>query len=92
DTPVGGVLADLLQSEELGAKHRVSAMSDTDYVRWLYRTLLGREPDGAGLASYTSALGAGAIRRADVLASLVGSAELRIRHPLLFPTASLAGE
>ncbi|MFZ1102880.1 MAG: DUF4214 domain-containing protein, partial [Hyphomicrobiaceae bacterium] len=61
DTPVGGVLADLLQSEELGAKHRVSAMSDTDYVRWLYRLLLGREPDGAGLASYTSALASGAM-------------------------------
>ena len=92
DTPVGDVLAALLQSEELGARHRVSTMSDTDYVRWLYRLLLGREPDGAGLASYTSALAAGAMRRAEVLASIVGSAELRTRHPLLFPTASLAGE
>jgi hypothetical protein len=92
DTPVGDVLAALLQSEELGARHRVSTMSDTDYVRWLYRLLLGREPDGAGLASYTSALAAGPMRRADVLASLIGSAELRTRHPLLFPTASLAGE
>jgi hypothetical protein len=92
DAQVGAVLAALLHSEELGARHRVSAMSDTDYVRWLYRLLLGREPDGAGLASYTSALAAGAIRRADVLASLVGSAELRTRHPLLFPTASLAAE
>jgi hypothetical protein len=92
DTPVGNVLAALLQSEELGARHRVSTMSDADYVRWLYRRLLGREPDGDGLASYTSALATGAMRRADVLASLVGSAELRTRHPLLFPTASLAAQ
>jgi hypothetical protein len=92
DTPVGSILAALLHSVELGARHGVSTMSDTDYVRWLYRLLLGREPDGAGLASYTSALTVGAMRRADVLASIVGSAELRARHPLLFPAASLAGE
>jgi hypothetical protein len=90
--PVGGVLAALLQSDEAAARHRVSITADADYVRWLYRTLLGRDPDGAGLASYTSALAAGTMRRADVLASIVGSAELRTRHPLLFPTASLAGE
>jgi hypothetical protein len=89
-TPVGKVLAALLASEELDARHHVSTMSDPDYVRLLYRLLLGREPDGAGLASYGSALAAGTMRRADVLASILASAELRTRHPLLFPTAGFA--
>jgi hypothetical protein len=91
-TPVADVLAALLLSDELAAKHEIARMSEADYVRLLYRLLLGREPDGAGLASYTAALAAGTMRRADVLRGIVGSAELRTRHPLLFPTASLAAE
>jgi hypothetical protein len=91
-TPVGNLLAALILSDELSATHHVSEMTETDYVRLLYRILLGREPDGAGLASYTAALATGGMRRADVLRSIIGSAELRTRHPLLFPTASLAAE
>jgi hypothetical protein len=91
-TAVGDLLAALLQSDELSATHRVSEMTDPNYVRLLYRILLGREPDGAGLASYASALASGRMRRADVLRSIISSAELRTRHPMLFPTASLAAE
>src|SRR5262249_26833336 len=91
-TPVGEVLASLLASDEFGDSHHLSRMSDDNYVRLLYRLLLGREPDGAGLASYTSALAAGRMLRAEVLASIIGSTELRTRHPLLFPTASLAAD
>jgi hypothetical protein len=91
-TPVGDVLTALIQSDELGAQHQVSRMSDADYVRLIYRILLGREPDGAGLASYMSALAADTMRRADIVRSIIGSDELRTRHPLLFPTAGLAAE
>jgi hypothetical protein len=89
-TPVGNVLTALLQSDELGAKHQMSRLSDANYVRLIYRILLDREPDGAGLASYTSALAAGTMRREDVVRSIIGSDELRARHPLLFPTAGLS--
>jgi hypothetical protein len=90
-TPVDDVLAALLQSDELGARHHLSSrVSDVDYVRLIYRILLDREPDGAGLAGYTSALAAGTMRRADLLRSIVVSAEFRALHPLLTPTASLA--
>ena len=89
-TPVAQVLSDLLHSEELNDRHAVSRLGDRDYVRLLYRLLLGREPDGEGLASYTAALASGSMRRADVLRGILGSDELRNRHPLLSPTASLA--
>jgi hypothetical protein len=84
------MLMSLLQSEEFATRQGVSGLDDAAYVRLLYRLLLGREPDGAGLASYTSALAAGAMRREDLQRSIIGSSELRTRHPVLFPTASLA--
>lgn len=88
--PVDDMLVSLVQSREFGASHGVSRLDDADYVRLLYRVVLDREPDAAGLASYTSALTTGAMRRADVQRSLFGSGEFRIRHPLLVPAASLA--
>ena len=71
---------------------RYGSLDNAQFVRQVYRNVLGREADGAGLASYTPALAAGTMRRADLLRSIIASAEFRARHPLLSPTATIAAE
>jgi hypothetical protein len=88
--PVSDFLVAMLESEEFSAKHGAAHMGGADFVSLLYRVLLDREPDGAGLASYVSQLEAGTTSRTDVRRSIIGSDELRSWHPLLFATAGIA--
>jgi hypothetical protein len=55
------------------------ALGDAAFLDEVYRWLLKREPDDAGLASYRRELDSGAMDRNRVVASLVGSDEYRER-------------
>lgn len=50
-------------------------LSNQAYVAQLYRTTLRREPDAAGLASWTGRLDSGALNRTDMLVAFSESAE-----------------
>ena len=51
-----------------------------DFVRQAYRTLLGRDPDAAGMAHHLEQLASGRFNKMDVLASLHSSPEGRASH------------
>ncbi len=53
--------------------------SDADYVRGLYRSLLGREPDAGGMAAHLKGLSTGA-SRADILKVFLESPEFKAKH------------
>ena len=57
-----------------------AAQSNLDYVTGLYRDILGREPDDAGLAGWVSQMQAG-MSREDVRLGFLQSEEYRSKHP-----------
>ena len=63
-------LLQLAQSDEFSKKYRISAIENADFVTFLYRLLLSRDPDGAGLKSYVSQLASGALGRRQVYENL----------------------
>jgi hypothetical protein len=77
------MLLAMLGSSEFRDKHRVAALDNAGFVALLYRFLLDREPDQAGLAAYVSQLEAGTLSRADLPSRIMASAEFGARHPLL---------
>ncbi|MBR6326550.1 MAG: DUF4214 domain-containing protein [Lachnospiraceae bacterium] len=64
-----------LNSPEFTSKE---ALTDEQYVTLLYRAILGREPDAAGLADWTGLLGKGA-SRAEIVTGFVNSVEFAKR-------------
>jgi len=81
--PIADVLLSMLSSEEFNLKHGVARMGSAEFARLLYRLLLGREADAAGLASYVTQLESGSMSRVDAQRSIIHSGEFRARHPLL---------
>lgn len=57
----------------------IAGVSNEDYVKELYRTLLGREADPDGLAGYVGELDKGALSRIGVRLDILKSAEYRKR-------------
>lgn len=78
------ILGAIAQSDEFAAMHRTAFLSDAKYVTLIYRLLLGREPDGQGLADYTNRLKAGAAERGGLILALAGSDEFKAKHSVLF--------
>lgn len=79
------LLLGLLESEEFRNKHKQALSGGSaEVVSLLYRVLLDREPDEAGKKAYVTALEDGSLTAEDVAADMVGSAEFRARHPVLF--------
>ncbi|MFJ2693587.1 DUF4214 domain-containing protein [Pseudomonas sp. NPDC087336] len=66
------VIAGLTNSDE--GKAAMASADDTDYVKALYTSVLGREADDAGLENWVAVLSAGA-DRASVAQSISGSSE-----------------
>jgi hypothetical protein len=64
--------------------------SNSDYVTSLYRLLLGREPDSAGLSAHVSAMNQG-VSRITIQAAFLASAEYktRVSSKLSAPAASM---
>jgi len=63
--------------------NRYGAMTNQDYVAQLYRDVLGREADPAGLASWTALLDAGSTTRGQIL---IGFSESQEAVHLFAPT------
>jgi hypothetical protein len=78
------VLLGLLQSDEFADRYQIEAMGNADFVTLLYRLLLGRDPDAAGLESYVSRLATGALSRPRVYEDFVNSEEFRKTRDALY--------
>ena len=76
------MLLAILRSREMIAKYEMSGLTDTEYVKFLYRLFLDREADDVGLATYVFELRT--VSRDSVAASILLSSEFRERHPILF--------
>lgn len=80
--PPNDMLAAMLASGEFQRRYATFAMSDRVYVAFLYRLLLGREADGAGLDDYAAQLSNGTATRAGIASALVRSAEFSGKYNL----------
>ncbi len=78
------MLYGMIASGEFQEKYKIATMSDGDYVTFLYRLLVGREPDGRGYADYIDQLRAGGITRGDLARTLIDSQEFRQKYPVFF--------
>jgi hypothetical protein len=74
-------------SPEFAKNYRTPYLTDEEFVTLTFRLMLGREPDGQGLADYSSQLREGKLARAALIGALAGSDEFKTRHPLLFQPA-----
>ena len=72
-------LAGMFGSEEFRQKNAVSGMADEAYIDMLYRRLLGRPADGAGLRDYLAQLQAGTETRETIARAIAGSGEFAAR-------------
>jgi hypothetical protein len=84
--PVSQLLRGMLESDEFRSKYPAFGLSNAEFITLTYRLMLGREPDGAGLADYLAQLDAGSMSRAALQDAIIGSSEFRVRHPALFRT------
>lgn len=82
--PVFKLLRGMLESDEFRSKYSTFGLSNSEFITLTYQLMLGRDPDGAGLAGYLALLDAGSINRADLAESIAGSSEFLSRHPALF--------
>jgi hypothetical protein len=80
---VGDVLRSMISSDEFASNNNVSAMSDEDYVRLIYRVLLDREVDDKALAGEVARMKDGVLTRDQLVLELVKSGEFKKRWPLL---------
>jgi hypothetical protein len=80
---VSSFLQSMVGSEEFSASHKVPLLTDREYIRLLFQTLLGRAPDGIGEEAYLTSLQDGSRSRETLVLDIVGSEEFRSKHPLL---------
>lgn len=79
------LVASLAGSAEFAARHQTARLSDADYVALVYRLLLEREADAAGLEEYAGALASGALTREAAVLRIAQSPEFAARRPALAP-------
>ncbi|MDZ4791019.1 MAG: DUF4214 domain-containing protein [Hyphomicrobiales bacterium] len=82
--PAVDMLAAMTDSEEFQEKHKTLTMRDADYVGFVYRLLLAREPDTKGYDDYVAELGKGKINRGELARNLLQSSEFRLKYPAFF--------
>ncbi|WP_287071635.1 DUF4214 domain-containing protein [Mesorhizobium sp.] len=85
DPSIFPILTKLLLSVEFRTDNQPVGLGNAQYIAILYRTLLGREPDGHGLSDYVSKLDSGEASGERIVAELIHSHEFRSRHKVLFP-------
>jgi len=73
----------MLASDEFRGKHTPEKLGNAEFVALMFRILLGREPDGSGLADYASKLDSGALARSALPKAIIASGEFAAKHPLL---------
>lgn len=89
-TPPLKLVTALLESNEFSEQYRSSSLNDSEFVELVYRLLLDREPDVAGLSSYRELIDRGALSRIGIAKALIESSEFRAKRPLLFSAAQPA--
>jgi len=83
-TPPWELLATLLASTEFNDRYVTRDLDNSEFVTLLYKLLLDREPDGAGLSAYVELLDSGAMSRVGLAKALIDSSEFRAKRPMLF--------
>nr|WP_245319671.1 DUF4214 domain-containing protein [Mesorhizobium temperatum] len=84
DQSIFPILTKLLLSVEFRTDNQPVGLGNAQFVALLYRTLLGREPDGQGLSAYVSKLDSGELSGEQIVAESIHSYEFRSRHTVLF--------
>nr|WP_245265101.1 DUF4214 domain-containing protein [Mesorhizobium opportunistum] len=84
DPSISSTLLLILNSVEFRTGKLPAGLGNAKYVTFLYRVLLGREPDNNGLDSYLGKLSINKLTRQDVMAELINSYEFHSKHPCLF--------
>jgi hypothetical protein len=77
------MLLAMLGSDEFTKRYTASNLSNSDFLVLMYRLLVGRDPDRAGLASYLAQLDAGSLSRTGVQRGIILSNEFRTKHRIL---------
>ncbi len=83
-------LTELLQSPEFQKKYGINRIDNASFVTLMFRLLLQREPDGAGLQSYVSGLNDGSLSKKQVWSAIIASEEFRNKHSTMFAAVSAA--
>lgn len=83
-------LTELLQSPEFQKKYGINRIDNASFVTLMFRLLLQREPDGAGLQSYVSGLNDGSLNKKQVWSAIIASEEFRNKHSSMFAAVSAA--
>jgi hypothetical protein len=78
------VMLEMMASDEFAARNRLAFLSDRNLVATAYRMLLGRDPDGQGMADWSNQLREGKLTRPAFLQAVLQSDEFRTRHEALF--------
>ena len=74
----------ILDTDEFAGRYSAFSLTDRDYVEFLYKLLLERDPDAHGLDSYATELASGGVTRAGGALGLVNSSEFRSTHAPCF--------
>jgi Domain of unknown function (DUF4214)/Glycosyl hydrolase catalytic core len=74
----------LLQSAEFEDKYKTGKLDNGAFVTFVYRLLLDRDPDAAGLQLYVSQLDEGALSRVQVFEEILDSSEFHTKQEALF--------
>lgn len=86
ESGVPDMILSTLFSDEFTRRYRTFGLSDSAFVSFMYQSLLGRDADPGGLASYVRELHSGAMTRRSIAYGMMTSGEFRSKHPLLFST------
>jgi hypothetical protein len=86
EATVSSMVHAVMRSDEFTQRYRTFSMTDREFVSFLYRLFVGREPDSAGLVSYVDQLRAGTLERWAVVEGIISSSEFEARY-----SASLKG-
>lgn len=91
DPSIFPTLTKMLLSVEFRTDNQPVGLGNAQFIALLYRTLLGRAPDGQGLSAYVSKLDSGEVSGEQIVAELIHSYEFRSRHTVLFPNEPQQG-
>ena len=89
---ISGITAELFSSDEAARRYNISSLSDDEYIRLVYRRLLGRNPDHGRQEAYAARLLSGEMKRSDIVEAVIASSEFAGKHPLLFTRQTGAEE
>ena len=77
--PAEKIASDIMLSKEAEQKNGFSKMSNQEFVKYVYRYILGREADSGGLKNNTAILNSGKSRQS-LIQGFVGSAEFKSKR------------